>query len=122
MNIRDAAVRSGLCIDTIRYYEKSGMLPKLGRDNRGWRIFSADNLGWLQILERLRTTGMPLKAVQRFAVLVHAKPDDASAAHERLLLLENHKLTLKRKREELEACQAYLDRKIDFYRKQDKRR
>jgi DNA-binding transcriptional MerR regulator len=116
MRIRDAAERSGLSIDTIRFYEKSGMLPAIARGKRGWRDFSADQLDWLITLERLRATGMPLKAVKRFAVLVHAAPEDAAAAGERLAILEEHRERLAERRRQLDACEAYLIRKIAIHR------
>jgi MerR family transcriptional regulator, aldehyde-responsive regulator len=44
MNIAQAAAQSGLTVDTIRFYEKSAMLPKIARDKRGWRSFDAQAL------------------------------------------------------------------------------
>jgi MerR family transcriptional regulator, aldehyde-responsive regulator len=118
MNIKQASERSGLSVDTIRFYEKSGMLPRIGRGLRGWRSFSADNLNWLETLQRLRATGMPLKAVKRFAVLVHQRPDTKAAARERLQILVEHSDRLKHRRTELEACEKYLNFKISVYQKQ----
>jgi MerR family transcriptional regulator, aldehyde-responsive regulator len=116
MNIKEAATTSGLSIDTIRYYEKAGMLPKVSRDARGWRRFDAGTVEWLRNLERLRATGMPMTDMRRFAVLVHTT--DASvlgAAAERLSILRTHAERLATRRRELEACQAYLDHKISVY-------
>jgi MerR family transcriptional regulator, aldehyde-responsive regulator len=118
MNIKQASQKSGLSVDTIRFYEKSGMLPRICRGQRGWRTFSEDNLQWLETLQRLRATGMPLKAVKRFAVLVHQRPDTKAAARERLHILVEHAARLKQRRAELEACERYLDFKINIYRKQ----
>ena len=73
MKIKEAAEESGLSEDTIRFYEKSGMLPRTKRDKRGWRDFDPNALEWLKDLERLRSTGMPLQDVKQFAVLVHTK-------------------------------------------------
>jgi MerR family transcriptional regulator, aldehyde-responsive regulator len=116
MKIREAAERSQLSSDTIRFYEKAGMLPRIARDKSGWRNFDADAVEWLLTLERLRSTGMPLKEVRRFAGLVHegdaAGPD---AVAERLDILQRHRLRLSKRREELDACEAYLARKINIY-------
>jgi MerR family transcriptional regulator, aldehyde-responsive regulator len=121
MNITQAAERSGLSVDTIRFYEKSGMLPKLSRDKRGWRMFESDALDWLMTLERLRSTGMPLKDVRRFAVLVHDEAAASkSAARERLAILERHRERLKQRRAALDACETFLKFKIGVYRKQVK--
>mgnify|MGYP001800880414 CR=1 FL=1 len=72
MRIKEAAARSGLTQDTIRFYEKSGMLAPVRRDARGWRVFNGDDVNWLTTLERLRATGMPLDDVKRFAMSAHA--------------------------------------------------
>jgi len=64
MLITDAAARSGLSQDTIRFYESSGMLPPIARDARGWRQFNGDDLAWLVVLGHLRATGMPLGDVK----------------------------------------------------------
>jgi MerR family transcriptional regulator, aldehyde-responsive regulator len=116
MNIKHASEQSGLSVDTIRFYEKSGMLPRIARDTRGWRSFGADELNWLVTLERLRATGMPLKSVRRFAVLAHARQSNKAARQERLDILLTHAERLKKRRSELEACEAYLAFKIKIYR------
>jgi MerR family transcriptional regulator, aldehyde-responsive regulator len=121
MNIAQAATQSGLTIDTIRFYEKSSMLPKLARDKRGWRSFDAASLEWLVTLERLRATGMPLKDIKRFAVLANSvNAKSKSAARERLQILEEHQARLKQRRAALDACEDYLKFKINIYRKQVK--
>lgn len=116
MNIKEASVSSGLSVDTIRFYEKAGMLPAIARDARGWRRFDAGAVEWLRNLERLRATGMPMADMRRFAVLVHTTDAAAAgAAAERLAVLHSHAERLATRRREVEACQAYLDHKISVY-------
>ncbi len=116
MRIAEASARSGLTQDTIRFYEKSGMLAPVTRDARGWRAFSTDDINWLTTLERLRATGMPLEDVKHFATSVYAADCDAPAQQaKRLALLQDHAKTLARKRAELDACEAYLTHKINVY-------
>ena len=117
MRIKEAAEHSGLSQDTIRFYEKSGMLPPITRDARGWRVFGPNDLAWLTVLDRLRATGMPLDEVKRFAKSAHA-PDAESPAEQalRLDILERHAETLALRRAELDACEAYLNGKFAHYR------
>lgn len=117
MKILEAAKRSQLSVDTIRFYEKAGMLPRIARDKSGWRSFDADAVDWLLTLEHLRSTGMPLKEVRRFAVLVHEGANAPGAATERLDILQRHALRLTKRRQDLDACEAYLARKISIYSK-----
>lgn len=117
MRIKEAAARSGLTQDTIRFYEKSGMLAPIRRDGRGWRVFSGDDVNWLTTLERLRATGMPLDEVKRFAVSAHANNgDEPDQRAIRLALLQRHAVTLAHRQAELEACKHFLDHKINMYR------
>ena len=116
MLIADAAARSGLSEDTIRFYEKSGMLPLIGRDARGWRDFVPADIEWLRTLGHLRATGMPLDDVKAFAVSAHA-PDAETTSQQakRLKILQNHAETLAQRKAELDACDAYLRHKIGIY-------
>lgn len=123
MNIGEAAATTGLTIDTIRFYEKAAMLPKLGRDARGWRCFDAGAIEWLKILERLRATGMPMADMRRFATLVFADTaGSAGATRERLAILHAHKDAIARQKAELQACEAYVDFKIGIYERELKER
>ena len=116
MQIAEAALASGLSADTIRFYDRARMLPRLPRDGRGWRLFPPFAVEWLTILAHLRKTGMPLDEVRAFAA--SAQGDDAEspdAQRARLALLERHRTRLAERRAELEACEAYLDMKISVY-------
>jgi MerR family transcriptional regulator, aldehyde-responsive regulator len=114
MTIQDAAAASGLSIDTIRYYDKAGMLPAIPRDSRGWRSFPPSLVEWLTNLAHLRATGMPMAEMQRFARLIHA-PATPETFADRLTVLREHADRLAQRRAEIEAAQDYLDRKIAIY-------
>ena len=116
MRIEEAAQATGLSADTIRFYEKSGMLPKIARDARGWREFSKSDIDWLTTLERLRTTGMPLASVRAFAASAQGPAAETPAEQAvRLNLLQDHAKTLADRRAKLDACEAYLQSKINTY-------
>lgn len=119
MQIGEVASTSGLSIDTIRFYEKAGMLPDLPRDTKGWRRFTPEALNWLMIIARLRRTGMPLDDIKAFAASAHGPKANAKAAQKkRLELLTAHRARLAVQRTDLEACEAYLDMKISIYSKE----
>lgn len=112
MKIAEAAQVCGLSAHTIRYYEKSGMLPEIDRGEDGHRRFTQSNVEWLTLLYWLRETGMPMKQMHRFTQL--AKFGD-SGINERRKILSDHAQSLKEKRAILEKCESVLAIKIASY-------
>jgi DNA-binding transcriptional MerR regulator len=86
--IQRAAQETGLSADTLRYYERIGILPGIGRSESGHRRFTDDDMGWIKLVQCLRATGMPLEDLHRYAELVQAGEHTAA---ERLAILEAHK-------------------------------
>lgn len=70
--IAAVAQRTGLSAHTLRYYEKAGLVESVGRNAGGQRRYAAADLEWLMFLLRLRTTGMSIADMQRFAELRRA--------------------------------------------------
>ena len=118
LTIAEAADRSGLSIDTIRFYEKDGLIPPIARDGRGWRAFSGADLDWLTTLRHLQATGMPLAEMTAFARSAHG-PDAETRPEQakRRDILLRHAARLDKQRRDLDACAAYLAHKLDVYGK-----
>ena len=71
--IAEAADLTGLTPDTLRYYEKDGLLLRsVPRTSSGQRRYEDSDLRWITLLTRLRATGMPIRDVRRYADLVRA--------------------------------------------------
>ncbi|MEV6522379.1 MerR family transcriptional regulator [Longispora sp. NPDC051575] len=111
----EAAEKSGFSLDTLRYYEKIGLLADIDRTSGGRRVFSDDDLGWLSLLRCLRDTGMPIARMCRFAELARAGADTVA---ERTGLLEEHARGVEAQLELLLRQQRNLNDKIAFYRRQ----
>jgi DNA-binding transcriptional MerR regulator len=112
MKISEIARRTGLSISTIRYYERSGLCPKINRGPDGKRQFSTTDADWLLLLASLRTTGMPLSDMRAFATL-YASGDETILL--RKAALEAHRRSLDSRQAELDQCRAILDRKLRKY-------
>ncbi|MDA8586542.1 MerR family transcriptional regulator [Rhodobacteraceae bacterium] len=112
MRIAEVSRACGLSAHTIRFYEKSDVLPVIERGPDGHRRFMPSHVEWLTLLYWLRETGMPLKDMRRFTAL--AKDGDAGI-HERRHILSCHAETLKAKRAILDKCQSVLAVKIASY-------
>jgi DNA-binding transcriptional MerR regulator len=112
MKISEAAKECGLSTDTIRYYEKSGMLPEIRRGADGHRRFAQREIDWLTLLYWLRETGMPLRQMQRFTTL--AKAGDETINDRRQILLD-HSAELQARRALIDKCEGVLAIKIASY-------
>jgi DNA-binding transcriptional MerR regulator len=84
MNIKRAAEASGLEADTIRYYERSGVLPVPPRRPNGYRDYSQEHLATLQLVRGLRHLGLSLDEMRRIAAVAH----DATCGELRSALIE----------------------------------
>ncbi|MEU8266596.1 MerR family transcriptional regulator [Sphaerisporangium sp. NPDC049002] len=108
-----AAEETGFSLDTLRYYERIGLLEPVERNAAGQRRFSDEDLGWLGMVRCLRDTGMPIAEMLRFAKLVR-KGDDT--INDRVTLLEAHDREVEAQIAQLREKQAALRRKIGYYR------
>ncbi|MGH3436198.1 MAG: MerR family transcriptional regulator [Sciscionella sp.] len=111
-SIAQAADRSGLSIDTLRYYERIGLVDPPARDSGGRRSYSDTDLVWLGFLTKLRTTGMPIRMMREYATLRHH--GDATAGRRKQILMEQ-RATVRARIAELNGCMDALNYKISNY-------
>ena len=69
LTIQDVAEATGLSAHTLRYYERVGLIHPIGREENTRRNYTADDIGWIEFLMKLRATGMSIKDMQRYAEL-----------------------------------------------------
>ena len=112
MKIGELAKRSGLTAHTIRYYERIGLLPYADRNQSRHRDYDASILTWIEFLGRLKTTGMPIRDMLRYAAL---RERGVGTEAERRELLERHRAAVRAHVVELQACLLVLDTKIAGY-------
>jgi DNA-binding transcriptional MerR regulator len=111
-SIAEAARRTGLSIDTLRYYERIELLDPPARDMAGRRAYSEEDLAWLDLLTKLRTTGMPIKMMREYAQL--RRRGEAGAPRRRAILVEQRR-SVEARIEELQSCMDVLNYKIENY-------
>ncbi len=58
--------KCGLTAYTLRYYEKEGLLPFIGRDEKGNRTFTDHDIEWITLIRCFRDTGMPIGEIRRY--------------------------------------------------------
>ena len=113
LTIAQAAEQTGLTTHTLRYYERDGlMLASVDRSSSGHRRYSDRDLTWIAMITRLRSTGMPMRDVRRYAELVrHGDGNEA----ERLDLLKAHRERVERQLTEVTGHLRAIDHKIGLY-------
>ncbi|WP_214110920.1 MerR family transcriptional regulator [Acrocarpospora catenulata] len=107
------AEETGFSLDTLRYYERIGLLGNVGRNAAGQRRFTDGDVGWLNMIRCLRDTGMPIAEMLRFAELVR---QGDHTIRERIELLESHDDGVERQIAQLRQKQGAIQRKIQFYK------
>ena len=114
LSISDAARATGVSAHTLRYYERAGlMLDRVERASSSHRRYTDDEIRWVVLLTKLRSTGMPIRRMREYADLVRA--GDGNEA-ERLALLESHRVAVRSQLEAIERNLAAIDHKIEIYR------
>lgn len=114
LSIRECATATGTTPDTLRYYEKIGLLSGISRRRNGHRSFSPADVRWVTFLRRLHDTGMPIRLMQQYARL--ARRGDTTAAA-RQALLEAHRDELRERVALLGEHLEMIERKIQMYAK-----
>ncbi len=118
MKIGDLARQSGLSAHTLRYYERIGLLSYTHRDASHHRDYDPSILTWIDLLKRLRASGMPIRTMLNYADLREQGP---STMAQRRALLETHRDTVRAHVAEMTACLDVLDGKITGYSEAESR-
>ena len=105
MKIGDLATASSTAVDTIRYYEREGLLPAPGRTQGGFRVYEAPHLERLQFIRYCRGLDMSLDEVR---VLLRVKDAPGSDCGDVNALLDEHIGHVSRRIKELRALEKQL--------------
>lgn len=113
LTIAEAAARTGLTAHTLRYYERDGLLlHEVDRSSTGQRRYSERDIGWIVLVTRLRSTGMPVREIKRYAGLVR---DGDGNERDRLELLRSHRQKVLTQLAEVTEHLGAIERKIGIY-------
>ncbi|MDG3132190.1 MerR family transcriptional regulator [Streptococcus suis] len=112
MNIKEVSQLTGLSSDTIRYYERIGLLPPIARTHSGIRKFSGKDVAILEFIHCFRATGMSISSLTKYMHLI-SKGD--SSLLERRQLLEEERSRLMEERMRIDQSLERLQQKISDY-------
>lgn len=99
--------------DTLRYYEKEGLLPPIQRDTSGHRVYSESDVEWIFLIRSLRDTDMPIMKIKCYVALL--KHGGSESIPERRQILMEHQTFLHKKVVSYQNLYKLIEKKITFY-------
>ncbi|EMQ4906065.1 MerR family transcriptional regulator [Listeria monocytogenes] len=114
MNIKQAADMFGLTVDTLRYYERVGVIPPVHRNESGYRDYKTSDLNWVYLVKNLRNAGLSVESLIEFATLAQLRETQNVEAAQKQVLVDQLK-ELDEKLAEMKKVRELLVYKIDSY-------
>ncbi|HET9906434.1 MAG TPA: MerR family transcriptional regulator [Anaerolineales bacterium] len=112
LTIQEVSQATGLTTHTLRYYERIGLIHPIHREENTRRCYTADDVGWIDFLMKLRATGMSIKDMQRYAEL--QRQGDVTLP-ERVEMLKSLRDKVESHMEEMNEHLKLIYYKIDYY-------
>lgn len=114
MTISEVSKEFELTQDTLRYYERVGMIPRVTRTPSGLRDYTKVDRSWVELAKCMRSAGLPVEVMIEYLKLTQQGDETIPARHELLLEQREHLLAQKAA---IEITIDRLDYKIKFYEK-----
>lgn len=112
MTIKEASQVTGVSADTLRYYERIGLIPPVPRNESGIRNYDEASIGWINFIKCMRGAGLPIEALIEYVAL--CKEGDKTEASRKAILVEQRDI-LQQRIESLQKTLVKLNYKIDNY-------
>ncbi len=112
----EMATRTGVSLDTLRYYEHEGLLTDIARAANGHRQYSEDDVLWVEVLRCLRDTGMTIEQLRHYCALGAEGP---ATKPERKSILLQHRALIEEQIAERHKALSLIDHKLSFYTEDD---
>lgn len=110
--VSEMAKRMGVAPSTLRYYDQEGLLPFVERSAGGIRVFKESDYEWLQVIECLKKTGMPLKNIGAF---IHMAMEGDGTIDARLSLIRHQQQAVEQQIAQLQETLETLNFKRWYY-------
>jgi len=112
----EASERTGLSLNTLRYYERLELFGPVHRDTAGRRVYSDHDVAWVGLLVCLRNAGLGISDLQQFMGRMRDRSSGPTGLVE---LLEEHRARLRDEVAKMNLALGVLDDKIAYYGAQD---
>lgn len=112
MTIAEVSQKFDISADTLRYYERIGLIPPVPRTRGGLRDYGEESCGWIQLMKCMRAAGVQIEALIEYVDLF--QQGDATLDARKALLVEQRDQLVSRMAE-MQASLDLLNQKIDRY-------
>lgn len=112
MSIAEASRLYGISADTLRYYERIGLIPHVPRNKSGIRDYDEESCRWIELMVCMRKSGVQIEALIEYVALFE-RGDETIDARKQLLIEQREKLNEKMK--DMQISIERLDYKIHRY-------
>ncbi len=116
--VKQVAEKTRLAPHVLRYYEKEGLLPQVGRSRSGIRHYSEDDLEWLGLICCLKNTGMSIRQIREF---VDLSIQGDCTLKERCEMLKTHKQAVETQIQDMYRYLEKVTHKIAYFSAQYER-
>lgn len=117
MTISEVSKKYNLTADTIRYYEKEGIIPRVQRTKNGIRDFDENTCSWIEFIKCMRNAGLEIEILKQYVTLFK---QGIRTIKERKMLLEEQRNKLLEKQKNINATLDRLNQKIKWYEDMEK--
>lgn len=111
LTIGEVSARIGLSAHTLRFYEQEGLF-EARRNTAGRRVFTEQDVGWLRVCTKLRSSGMSLPDIRRYAQLARQGPGNEA---ERFEILRRHEAKVRQQMADLQEALDVIQAKVALY-------
>ena len=111
MTISEVSKKFGMTTDTLRYYERIGLIPPVPRRKNGIRDFDEEACGWVSFIKQMRSAGVQIEALIEYVALLQAN----TGIERRKNILIEQRARLQQQEEHLQATIERLNYKIEHY-------
>ena len=112
MTIAEVSKKTELSADTLRYYERIGIIPEVERTESGIRNYTDYDLGWIEFSKCMRNSGMSIESIIEY-IKLYNKGDATLEARRQLLVSQRD--AMQEKLNDLQATVDKLNKKIENY-------
>ena len=112
MTIKEVSEKYDISQDTLRYYERVGMIPPVTRTAGGIRDYQEKDLGWVELAKCMRSAGLPVEAMIEYVKLTQ---EGDSTIPARLQLLTEQREALQEQKIKIDTTLERLNYKIGRY-------